>query len=114
MPVLKIQTNAEVSQTDRTTLLTEASSTLASTLGKPERYIMVMLESNGDMLFSGDDSPLAYLEIKSIGLPTERTAEFSEVLCGLLSEHLKIPADRVYIEFADAQRHMWGWNGGTF
>ena len=25
-----------------------------------------------------------------------------------------IAGDRIYIEFADAPRRMWGWNGGTF
>ena len=31
-----------------------------------------------------------------------------------MQTHLGVPADRVYIEFADAKRHMWGWDGGTF
>ncbi|MEN8177035.1 MAG: phenylpyruvate tautomerase MIF-related protein [Pseudomonadota bacterium] len=114
MPVLKIQTNTELNPIDRSELLTQASATVATMLGKPERYVMVMLENNSDMVFSGSNTPLAYLELKSIGLPSDRTVEFSEALSNLLSEHLNIPADRVYIEFADAQRHMWGWNGGTF
>ena len=31
-----------------------------------------------------------------------------------LSIQTNIDADRIYIEFADAERPMWGWNGGTF
>jgi len=31
-----------------------------------------------------------------------------------MNSELGLPADRVYIEFADAPRSMWGWNGGTF
>jgi len=25
-----------------------------------------------------------------------------------------IPVDRMYIEFSDAERSMWGWNASTF
>ncbi len=114
MPVLMIQTNATLNQAAKSGFLQQASSTVASMLGKPERYVMVILEHNPDMLFSGTDTPFAYLELKSIGLPSSRTGEFSAILSSLLREHLNIPADRIYIEFADAQRHMWGWNSGTF
>ncbi|MDB9356503.1 phenylpyruvate tautomerase MIF-related protein, partial [Nodularia spumigena CS-587/03] len=27
---------------------------------------------------------------------------------------LGVPENRIYIEFADAQATMWGWNGATF
>jgi phenylpyruvate tautomerase PptA (4-oxalocrotonate tautomerase family) len=63
---------------------------------------------------AGNRDPLAYLELKSIGLPAQRTKEFSALLCDLVSRELDIPPDRVYIEFSDAPRAMWGWNGGTF
>lgn len=114
MPVLKIQTNQELSPADKVQLLTQASATVAGMLGKPERYVMVILDHNNDMCFAGSDAPLAYLELKSIGLPSGKTSEYSATLSQLLSEQLKIPPDRIYIEFADAQRHLWGWNGGTF
>jgi phenylpyruvate tautomerase PptA (4-oxalocrotonate tautomerase family) len=42
------------------------------------------------------------------------TAAISEVLCNLVSAEAGISPDRIYIEFADAPRKMWGWNGGTF
>jgi hypothetical protein len=66
------------------------------------------------MRFAGSNDPLAYLELKSIGLPTDRTTEFSQTLCDTLSQQLQIPTDRIYIEFSDAERHLWGWNGATF
>lgn len=66
------------------------------------------------MLFGGSDEPTAYLELKSIGLPQEATTALSGALCDLISEHLEISKDRIYIEFANAERKMWGWNGATF
>ena len=114
MPLLKIQTNQTIDETTATALIRDASASVAELLGKPERYVMVSLEHNPDMLFGGSDDPLAYLELKSIGLPESMTTDLSSSLCGLLNRSLDLPADRIYIEFADAARHMWGWNGGTF
>lgn len=114
MPMLKIQTNITLADESKKALAALASSTVAGILGKPERYVMVGIEENTSMLFGGSDAPLAYLELKSIGLPENQTSEFSARLAKLLEEQLGLPADRVYIEFADAPRNMWGWNGGTF
>ncbi len=114
MPLLRIQANLDAEPEQRRALLGAASQLVAAQLGKPERYVMVSLEPNPDMLFAGDDAPLAYLELKSIGLPEAKTADLSEALCDLMNDKLGIAKDRVYIEFADAERHLWGWNGGTF
>jgi len=114
MPLLRIQTNAAVDNERRDALLSRASQQVAEQLGKPERYVMVALESERDMLFAGSGEPLAFLELKSIGLPESATAELSRCLCALMTEQLGIEAGRVYIEFTDAPRRMWGWNAGTF
>lgn len=114
MPLLRIQTNQPIEQGKHQRLLSNASQVVAEQLGKPERYVMVSLESNNTMLFAGSDAPLAFLELKSIGLPESRTTELSQALCGLMQQELGVPQDRVYVEFSDAPRKMWGWNGGTF
>ncbi len=111
MPLLRIQSNAAASGQG---LASAASAAIAAMLGKPERYVMVSVEHNPNMCFAASDAPLAYLELKSIGLPGNRTREFSAALAGLVEEHLGIPAERVYIEFANAERHLWGWNADTF
>lgn len=114
MPLCSVLTNIALADNDRTALLQDMSRETAEMLGKPERYVMVAYEHNPHMLFEGKAEPLAYVELKSIGLPGFRTAEFSEILCRLLGDRLGVPTDRIYIEFADAERHLWGWNGGTF
>jgi phenylpyruvate tautomerase len=114
MPLLKIQTNAVLDAEAGRKLVAEASRAVATLLGKPERYVMVALEPVATMAFAGDASPLAYLEMKSVGLPQGRTAALSKALCDLMSTRLGVPLDRIYIEFADAQGALWGWNGGTF
>lgn len=114
MPYLAIQTNQDLSPEKHQQLLTLASKTVAEILGKPESYVMVAVPPAIPMLFAGSDAPLAYLELKSIGLPEEQTTRLSHALCDMINAQLNIPAERVYIEFANAQRSMWGWNGGTF
>ena len=114
MPYLKIQTNQNIDEAKGKTLLSEVSKLVAAELGKPESYVMVALEPPLPMLFAGDDTPLAYLELKSIGLSESKTAGLSAALCDLMEESVGVSKDRVYIEFADAPRAMWGWNGGTF
>lgn len=114
MPLLRIQTNQPIAPERRPALTARASALTAELLGKPERYVMVVLEGGRDMLFAGSDAPLACMELKSIGLPESETARLSQALSRLAKDELGVDADRVYIEFVDASRKMWGWNGGTF
>jgi phenylpyruvate tautomerase len=114
MPLLSIETNQALAPESAQALLDDASGTVAELLGKPEHYVMLRLTHNPHMRFGGTAAPLAYVEFKSLGLPEERTAEFSAVLTELLGRHTDIPPVRIYIEFASPQRHLWGYDGGTF
>jgi len=114
MPYLKIQTNHEVTTAARQEILRKASVLLAKSLGKPEKYMMVRFDPAQPMLFAGSTDPCAFLELKSIGLPENRTAALSRLLCQFLGDELQIPSERIYIEFTDAKDSMWGWDGGTF
>lgn len=114
MPYLLITTNQKLGRTQEMALLKQCSETVATMLGKPERYVMVSIESGISMLFGADDAPCAYVELKSLGLPEEKSKEYSQTLCALLSEVLSLPTDRIYIEFSSPPRHLWGWNSATF
>lgn len=112
MPYLLVRTNREVDAIDER--LGRFSRAVAAALRKPERYVMVSLEQGVPMVFAGSAEPAAYLELKSIGLPEQGTGELSATLCRLAAAELGVAADRIYIEFANAQGHLWGWNGDTF
>ena len=114
MPYLTIQTNQDFDASKTKMLLQLASQTVSELLGKPENYVMVALTPPIPMVFAGSEAPAAYLELKSIGLPQESTTSLSNALCALVNEQLGIPKDRIYIEFSNAERSMWGWNGRTF
>jgi phenylpyruvate tautomerase PptA (4-oxalocrotonate tautomerase family) len=114
MPLLSIETNQTPPQEQRPALLRSASELVAGALNKPERYVMVRFESNPHMLFAGSTDPLAFLQLKSIGLDESLTQGLSAALCELMEARLGVPRERIYIEFVDAPRRMWGYNGGTF
>ena len=116
MPLIKVQTSiAPPAQSEVSTLLKELSSSLAKHLGKPESYVMTAFEPNVAMTFGGTTEPVCYIEIKSIGTmnPTQ-TKTMSQDFCQKIQQAIGVPANRTYIEFADAKGTMWGWNGSTF
>lgn len=112
MPYLKIQTNQRPA--DQDAVVAEASHLAAEQLGKPEGFVMVALETGVPMAFAGNTEPAVYMELKSLGLPEDRTRDLSAALCGFAEGQLGVPADRVYVEFSGPPRHMWGFKGGTF
>ena len=66
------------------------------------------------MMFGGGVAPVAYVEIKSIGLSEDKCSEFSEALCNFVELELGVAADRIYIDFCNINKKMFGWNRGTF
>lgn len=114
MPFFKIETNRQVDDATTVDLLKKASLLVSQMLGKPEKFVMVSVETDKRMMFGGDGGPAAFVQLKSIGLPTDRCAEFSGTICQFLTDALGIQPDRVFIDFKDAARNLFGWNGKTF
>ena len=114
MPYLKLTTNAESFKSKNAALLNDLSLLLAKETGKPERYVMVDLGFNPDMLFGASGAALAYVECKSIGLTGQQAKALSAAINRLLVTELEIAADRIYIEFSHCPAEFWGWNGSTF
>lgn len=112
MPLLNIRTNIKVES--KASLAAAASKTTAELLGKPENYVMINIEDDQCLMFAGNNEPCALLSLKSLGLPEELTATFSDTLCEFINTHTAIEKSRIYIEFFCPERHMWGWDGRTF
>jgi phenylpyruvate tautomerase len=114
MPMLKLQTSIPVRGDKRAELLSSLSKLIASATGKPEQYVMVLIEE-GPVLMSGKDGPAAFADIRSIGgLGGKVNRNISQNVCDLLSQSLEIPANRVYLNFTDVAASSWGWNSSTF
>jgi phenylpyruvate tautomerase len=89
---------------------------LAEVLGKSTEYVMILVNTGSSLSFAQDSqTPCAYLEVKNIGgFTPEITEKLSQRLCEMVVQKLETPAIRVYIEFQNAERYLWGWNGKTF
>jgi phenylpyruvate tautomerase len=97
MPFIKVQTSiATPERSVVEVMLKSLSTSLAKHTGKPESYA-------------------CYIEIKSVGkMSPAQTQAMSQDFCEQANAALGVALNRTYIEFADAQGYMWGWNGSTF
>lgn len=113
MPYLRIETNVELTEKENE-FISELSKFTAEMVGKPEAYVMISVHDGLSMSFGGSADPAALVTLKSLGLQAGQCAAFSEKICEFLTEKLEVAGNRIYIEFADHDRSMFGWNGGTF
>ena len=117
MPYCEISTNVSIAtkvETDKCVLA--VSKCVSEHIQKPEKWVMVRINANQSMSYSGTTEPCAFVRLVSIGnLGEARNKVISQNLCSLLKDTLQISPDRVYIDFKDVEkRYMFGWNSGTF
>jgi len=112
MPLLEIATNTAID--DNFDVAKKASKLTADILNKPENYVMVKVQDKQTLIFAGSNKPAAYVQLKSLNLPEDKTADYSASLCSFINTELNTECARIYIEFVNPERHMWGWNGKTF
>ena len=80
--------------------------------GKPENYVMTMIQSNSQMTFAGTDEPCCFIKLKSIG--SLNPSLMSKSLCELIASQTNIKANRIYVEFINVKASNWGYNSSTF
>lgn len=116
MPLAKIYTTEDFELSDFDKVSKSISGILSSVLKKSEDYIMCVYPKSHYQSFANNSlDPSIYVEIKNVGvLSPEVTSELTEKLTSILIENTEAPASRIYIEFQNSERHMWGWNGKTF
>ncbi|HPA20224.1 MAG TPA: phenylpyruvate tautomerase MIF-related protein [Verrucomicrobiae bacterium] len=112
MPFIRITSNQIPDEPNA--LLAYASKVVARETGKPEAYVMVCLDPPTAMTFAGSTAPVAFFEVRGIGLSTDITPRLSAQLCAVAKSHLAVPPDRVFINFIDVPANRWGFNGETF
>jgi len=115
MPLIKVHTSVSKPDANQVeSLLKTLSSKLSKHLGKPESFVMTAFQPEIAMTFSGTTDPVCYIEIKNVGgMSSDKTQAMSQEFCQEVESNLGVPANRTYIEFAEAKGAMWGWNGST-
>uniref|UniRef100_A0A8C0E8Q1 Macrophage migration inhibitory factor n=1 Tax=Bubo bubo TaxID=30461 RepID=A0A8C0E8Q1_BUBBB len=78
-------------------------------------YIAVHIIPDQMMSFGGSTDPCALCSLYSIGkIGGQQNKTYTKLLCDLISKHLHVSADRVYINYFDMNAANVGWNGSTF
>ena len=113
MPYLSIQTNRTLPEKKQTQLLGAASKIVASELGKPESYVMVSFAPAARMSFAGEESPTAFLELRSIGIPDLKRNSLSSALTDLVARNCEIKPDRIFVVLVDIDARFWSLSGAT-
>ena len=88
MPFFKIETNQPVNPDGIQRILTRTSEFTSETLNKPEQSVMVLLVPEKRMMFSGNNDPVAFVQLKRIGLPIESCTDLTSRICQFLAGEL--------------------------
>ena len=114
MPLISLKTSINIPENKKEALLTDLTKIVAESTGKPEQYIMAIVEK-ADFMMGGHPSMAAFADIRGIGgINRETNIKISEKLCALIENRLSISPERVYINFTDIPASNWGCNGSTF
>ena len=111
MPLIEINTSFK-SIVEIDLLQKEISKMVADLTGKPENYVMTIIQSDTLMTFAGSDEPCCFIKLKSIG--SLNPSKMSKSLCDLIASKTNIKANRIYIDFVDVKASNWGFNCSTF
>ncbi|KAL3569801.1 hypothetical protein D5086_029691 [Populus alba] len=96
MPALIISTNVSLDGVDTSSILSEATSEVAKVIGKPEKYVMIVLKGSVPISFGGTEQPAAYGELVSVGgLNSDVNKKLSSAIATILESKLSVPKSRV-------------------
>tara|TARA_Y100001968_G_scaffold202433_1_gene185892 strand:+ start:86 stop:424 length:339 start_codon:yes stop_codon:yes gene_type:complete len=111
MPFIQVNTSSK-SLVDNDSLQKEISRMVADLTGKPENYVMTMIQNNSQMTFAGSDEPCCFIKLKSIG--SLKPSSMSKSLCELIASKTNIKTNRIYVEFIDVKASNWGFDSSVF
>lgn len=114
MPVLTIRSTASIDDDAVAPLLAAGSASLAGAMGQPEAYVMTLFERAAGMTMAGTTAASCLIEVRSVvELTSDQTRAITGELCALVADRLKVNPERVFVNFTDFRRAMWGFNGNT-
>ena len=114
MPMINLKTPIEIPEHKQQSLLAALSEAVSEITGKPEQYIMVILEK-ADFMLGGETGMAAFVDVRGIGgISPEINKKLSAKICEILEERIAVSPNRVYLNFTDIPASNWGFNGSTF
>jgi phenylpyruvate tautomerase PptA (4-oxalocrotonate tautomerase family) len=114
MPLITIRSSVKIDDAAVGTMLSACSLELAELLSQPEAYVMTLFDRPTGMTMAGTDGPCCLVEVRSVvPFTSDQTRAVAQAVCAMLTEHLGVPPNRVFLNFTDFARTMWGFNGST-
>ncbi|KVI11194.1 macrophage migration inhibitory factor homolog [Cynara cardunculus var. scolymus] len=102
MPCVQISTNVCLDGVDTDSIFSEATKAVAEIIGRPEKFVMVILKGSVAISFERNKEPAAYAEIISMGGITSETKKKLIFQLGtILLEKLSIPRTRFFVKVFD-------------
>ena len=115
MPLIRLETSEKLSAQVRDAVCEKLSRVAAEVIGKPEQYVQAIVAAEPvAMRHAGQAGPAAFVEVRSIGgLTPKVNGVLAQRICAVLAE-VRIPGERVYLNFVDVPASSWGHDGATF
>jgi phenylpyruvate tautomerase len=114
MPLMTIRSTARIDAPAASSMLSACSAKLGELLGQPEAYVMTLFDQPAGMTMAGTADPCCLVEIRGVvELTGDQTQAMSQAFCPMLAEHLGVAPNRVFLNFTDFRKAMWGFNGST-
>ena len=110
MPLISISTSKLIKE--KKEFAEKGSELIGNLTNKSQNYVMVILKDSLDMYFSESHDHCCYVEIKSIG--SLNPSNMALLITKFIAKEIKIPENRIYINFEDVSASNWAWNGKTF
>ncbi len=115
MPLVHLRTSTTLAAPVKARLLADLSRACAEIIGKPEDYVMSVVEDGVSMLFGGEPGPTALVEVRSIGgLGPAVNGRLARRVSELVGAATGVPGQRTYVSFADVAPGDWAQDGETF
>ncbi|CAI9758867.1 unnamed protein product [Fraxinus pennsylvanica] len=102
MPCLDISTNVNLDGINTDSIFSELTKAVSQIIGKPEKFVMILLKGSVALTFGGNKEPAALAEIVSMGgINTEVKRKLIATLGLILENKLYIPRARFVLKVFD-------------
>ena len=114
MPFFSLTTSQSLSPETEDDIISEACDAVKDVLGKPEEFLISLVNANRSVRFGRGAEPAAWIEFKALGLPVDAIPKLAERFAGSVSRLTGVPEDRIYTVCEDVPRTHWAKGPNTF
>jgi phenylpyruvate tautomerase PptA (4-oxalocrotonate tautomerase family) len=112
MPCVQIQTNVAYTESDKKTILREATKVMVEQAHKNEEAVMVTLQKV-DATMGNSSEPMAIIDVRSmVGIEHKTNNDVCAALTKITKEVLHVAPKRTYVTFIRIPETCWGLMGG--